>query len=721
MQSKNITISKNLGLSIQSIKKDDIKKPKNVPTHHIAIIDCSGSMYSDLPELRKQLKNKLPTLVKDKDTITLIWFSGKNQFGVLLEAIPVKKVTDLTKLNSAIDKFLQPVGLTGFKQPLEEAAEVIKRIKKNDTSGVFSLFFMTDGYDNEWKTQEILNVITPLEKELASATFIEYGWNCNRSLLSQMAEAVGGQLVFNEHFNDYETSFENQLLRPGYSVKKIQVKLEHNSKLGYAFTFDDEHNIKTFSVDENNEILIPDSTEFIAYFNNGIEGNENSVDTLTYIGLATLAQRLKTEEIFDTLKSLADVRLINRFINCFSKQDYNDFQNDCISLAFDEKERFLEGKDPNAIPKEDAYTVLEALNLLVEREGNYFYPFDESFNYQNIGKTSISKDESIKFESNNPNPGVPMRSLVFNEKRPNVSVNVKIDGFVKLPEDRLFKNLPENFPSFIYRNYTIIKDGIVHSRKLPISFEKETFNILQQNGLLENEKYENGKIYLLDISKLPIINRNMVKNVLAKDTFSKAFELEHIKGDQKVFKYHKAKFVEKTSQGYTIVYGKEAAEWLKTIGITDYNGFNPSSTLIASGDVYFAKEIDISVKGLSSLPKVDDVEKKLSEGKTLTLKDEVMVRAIKKINEFKESDVYKDASDPQGLLVKWLESESNAAISKTRKLNNELAKVKFCIVVGHSWFSDMDGLDDNTLEMDISNISNKVSVSATLNDIEVSK
>ncbi|EJO9115049.1 VWA domain-containing protein, partial [Escherichia coli] len=114
------------------------------------------------------------------------------QFGVLQEAVPVKKVTDLTKLNAAIDKFLQPVGLTGFKQPLEEAAQVIKRIKQNDATGVFSLFFMTDGYDNEWKTQEILNVVAPLQKELASATFIEYGWNCNRKLLSQMAETVGG-------------------------------------------------------------------------------------------------------------------------------------------------------------------------------------------------------------------------------------------------------------------------------------------------------------------------------------------------------------------------------------------------------------------------------------------------------------------------------------------------------------------------------------------------
>lgn len=721
MQSKNILLSKNLGLSIQSIIKEEAPKPKNVPTHHIAIIDCSGSMYSDLPELRKQLKNKLPTLVKEKDTITLIWFSGKNQFGVIQEAVPIKKVTDLTNLNAAIDRFLQPVGLTGFKQPLEEAAQVIKRVKQNDSTGVFSLFFMTDGYDNEWKTQEILNVVTPLQKELASATFIEYGWNCNRKLLSQMAEAVGGQLVFNEHFPDYEASFENQLLRPGYAIKKIQVKLEHTPKLGYAFTFDSEHNVQTFAVDENNEVLLPDTTEFIAYFNDGVDSKEDSVDVFTYVGLATLAQRLKTDEIFDTLKSLADVKLINHFVNCFSKQDYNDFYNECLLLAFNEKERFQEGRDPNAIPNEDAYTVLDAINLLISNEGNYFYPFDKSFNYQSIGKETIAKDDKFKFTAYDENPGVPMRSLVYNEKRPNISVSVRIEGSVSLPEDRPFKNLPEKFPSFIYRNYTIIKDGIVHSRKLPVSLSEETFKTLQSHGLLENEVYQSKKIYSLDVSKLPIINRNMVKKVSAKDTFAKAFELEYLKGDQKVFKFYKAQLVEKTSQGYTVIYGKEATEWLKSVGLTDYSGFSPSTTSISSGDVYLAKEMNISVKGLSSLPKVDDVEKKLNEKKSLTLREEVMVRAIKRVQEFKQSDIYKNAADPQALLITWLDSEADSAVKKTRSLNNELAKIKFCIIVGHCWFSDMDGLDDNTLTIKPDGITNEVTVSATLNDVEISK
>ena len=52
-------------------------KAVEVPVNHIFVIDCSGSMSYDLPKIRKQLKNKLPSLLKQDDTVSLVWFSGK--------------------------------------------------------------------------------------------------------------------------------------------------------------------------------------------------------------------------------------------------------------------------------------------------------------------------------------------------------------------------------------------------------------------------------------------------------------------------------------------------------------------------------------------------------------------------------------------------------------------------------------------------------------------
>ena len=75
----------------------------DTPTNHIIVVDCSVSMYSELPKIRSHLKNKIPTMVKYGDTLSVIWFSGRDQFGVLFEGVEVHGLLDLTQINSTID------------------------------------------------------------------------------------------------------------------------------------------------------------------------------------------------------------------------------------------------------------------------------------------------------------------------------------------------------------------------------------------------------------------------------------------------------------------------------------------------------------------------------------------------------------------------------------------------------------------------------------------
>lgn len=92
-------------------KADAVVRPN---VHHVMVVDVSGSMYSDLPGLRTHLKNKLVSLVEVDDTISIIWFSGRGQFGTLLEGVKIATLKDLTAVHKAIDRYLQAVCLTGF-------------------------------------------------------------------------------------------------------------------------------------------------------------------------------------------------------------------------------------------------------------------------------------------------------------------------------------------------------------------------------------------------------------------------------------------------------------------------------------------------------------------------------------------------------------------------------------------------------------------------------
>jgi hypothetical protein len=693
-----------------------VAKPVPAPVHHIISIDISGSMYSDLPELRTHLKNKLATLVGANDTVSIVWFSGRGQCGTLVEAMKVNGVADLSSLHTAIDRFLQPTGLTGFTEPLQEMENIIGRLKKKASGHLINGLFMSDGYDNCGTERGILEVCTRLEKLLDSVAVIEYGYHANRPLLTKMAETLGGKLVFSENFPSYVAAFEGSF---GGGSKKVPVRLDHAPSAGYVFALSGE-SLLTFTPNEDNVVSVPEGLTEIAYFvlkkGKAFDHKKND-DALIVAALVPLAQRMETDTLFSVLGALGDVALVNSFSSAFSKEDYSRFQAEVLAAAADASKRYVAGYDAAAVPREDAYTVLEMLADLTASDDNLFYPYHSAFAYERIGAAREANDEEVRFHIADKSTGYRINGLVWAEDRPNVSIRVRVDGYVKLPASRPAV-LPETLDSFIYRAYTIIKDGIVHTRKLPVSLTEATFGKLQANGLLAGESWAAGKVFVLEFPKLPVINRKMVKGTTAKDTFQAVIDLAFLKGAQKVFNDWRDRIAPKTSAKFLAMYGEAGTEYLKSVGVTDYNGFNPPGKTVKSGDFYMAKELKIAIKGLSSLPKVIDVENALDGKKKLKISEFVMAPAIQRLDAFMSSPMYTSAADGNALLGTWLEGEQKAIVAKTRELMEKLAQRKFSVVVGHIWFTDLASMDDTSLDINVPDYG-PVTVTANLKDVEV--
>ena len=701
-----------------------VAKPVAAPIHHLIVIDISGSMYRALIELRLHLKNKLATLVGENDTVSIIWFSGRGQFGTLVEAMKVKGVADLSSLHAAIDRFLQPLGLTGFTEPLQEMEKVIGRLKKKASGHLFNGFFMSDGYDNQGSERGILDVCKRLEGLLDSAAVVEFGWNANRPLLTKMAETLGGKLVFSEDFPSYVAAFEGSLT--GGGAKKVPVTLDHPVTKGAVFALAGG-DVLTFTPDASNVVLVPEGLTELAYFTSAAGSaydRTKDTDALIWASLVPLAQRLDTEGLFGVLAALGDVALVNSFVNSFSKEDYSRFQDEALAAAVDPTKRYIDGYDPKAVPAEDAFTVLEMLADLSSSEENLFYPYHPAFHYERIGAASVARSEEAKFVVADKTKGYEISSLVWNADRPNVSVKVCIAGHVKLPATRPAP-LPEQIDSFIWRNYTIIRDGIVHTRTLPVSLSEATFAKLQANGLLAGEKWVAGQVYVLDFPKVPVINRKMVKGVTAKDTFATELELAMLKGAQKVVNDYRKRITPKESAKFLLLYGDAATEYLASLGVTDYNGFNAPSNTVKSGDFYMATELSIAVKGLSTLPKVADVENAIDavdadpeKKKKLKLSEFTMAPMIRRLWAFMTSPAVAEAADRNELLKTWLSTEQKAIVKRTRELSEVLAQRKFSIVVGHTWFSDLASMDDTTLSVELAGFG-PVSVTAKLSEKQI--
>lgn len=748
-------------------------KPVDQPVNHLVVIDCSGSMYSELPRIRQQLKNRLPTLVREGDSVSIIWFSGRGQFGTLVEGVEFNSLTDLQQVNAAIDRYLRPIGLTGFKEPLSEAKAVLDRLRKSRPNSVFSLFFLTDGYDNQWSQKDILDACGLLQSEIASSTLVEYGYCCNRPLMTKMAEQLGGSLIFNEDFTRYEPTFEAAVTKRLQSIKRVELNLGAIAYENVAWALDG-NDLVSFAVVDG-KVLVPEHligvyflTESPVIARSPVPADRQTdpvILTGLYTGLVTFSQRMLPNPVFGILKTLGDVRLIKQFANCFGKQSYSRFQEQAQNAAVDPALRLTEGYDPNLVPADDAYTVLDLLADLQKSDRNLFYPYHPEFGYNRIGRQAVdtasilteaeqievaeltakaktpaalrkvqerideiiaAKPVPLKFVQESENPGFAISGLTMNETRPNVSVMVKQAGTVNLEnvltEAAKKARCPSEFRTHQFRNYNIIRDGIVNTRKLPVSLCEDTFNTLVKAGVIPTgQKFvSESEIIMLDLTNIPTINRKMVKSTSAKDLFVETFELLMLKAANKVYNdYLKKQFGGRVSEGFEALYGAEVTAWLKEIGLDQYNGFSPKRVLAEATDYYTGKEIKVSLKGLSSLPKVDDVRTRIEKGQKLTLAQELIAEALKEVDAFLDSAIYKKAKKPEHLFETWLNDQLAMNRTLTRERMRRLSEIKFSVVVGQTWFNEFSSLDENSLEVDLPYNFGKLTGTVTLSEIQV--
>jgi hypothetical protein len=475
---------------------------------------------------------------------------------------------------------------------------------------------------------------------------------------------------------------------------------------------------------------------------------------------------MQPEVVYPILKALGDVKLIEDMGGLFGKQKYSEFMDAAKVATFDPKQRLVKGYNPKLIPADDAFTVLDLLQLLSTEEGNEVLLNHPEFKYQQIGRGRVDasenltadeqaeidklqaemgktkdakkigelaqkiatitagKQEALKFVETaaDASKGYAISNLTYNEEKPNISILVRKEGAVNITSrvpDNLKDTLPNPFPTFIFRNYAIVKDGLVNVSKLPVRLTRETAKKLEGKlpagalGVLNIENRQDGD-FLIDLGALPIINRKMVKACSAKSLFEMEWALTRARAAQKVYNSVKKEKFPSKSIGFEIHYGPVAAAWLKEQGFTDYSGFGPKQVQAEARDFYMAKELSISIKGFSSIPSLNEFKKQAAKGK-LTASAQLMAPAFKEVEDFLASKVYTSAKNQDKLFETWLDGQFKATQAEVRKLISEMAKSKFSIVVGQTWPTEFKSIDENSLTLTIDG----VALVCTLNAKEV--
>ena len=728
---KSVKLKNDFYLTVKDLKVGQTNLPvkKSLPTNFIFVIDVSGSMYRDLTMIRKQLKNKLPNLTKAGDTVTLIWFSGGGQAGILKEEVEIKALTDLQVLNEAIDRYLQAICLTAFHKPLVLAKEAIERMKKNRPNSVNSLIFLTDGWNNDCRWSDVMSSLKDLEDDLAASTFVEYGYYADTRAVTEMAQSIGGEKVDAAHFDDYDVLFEAKMQKSYGSSKRVTVDVP-DSKFDFAFTVSDGE-IILYGI-KDGQVTIPESTTELCFFNSvgSALASVRNVDvdkTILYAALYVLSDKMLYDEADYVFQTLGDKHLYNEFVNAYGKQKLMSFKSLVKECVTDEDKRFIDGYADSLVVDENAYSIMNMIDDLTGDDTAIFFPFHDNFNYKRIGakreqvtgltdeekqqimeSTSIEEAKEvldkvsgrdIKFEYADKTKGYSLTDLVWSSSRANLSVRVRYEGYVKLPDNEFGI---DKIDTFIYRTYTLIKDGILNVTQLPIKASNPTIAKFSNRGLIVD--LDENEVITIDFAHLPVVNRKMVKTISAKALAEKEYKLFEMKALEKVYKYYENKHFPRVSQGFVDLYGADAEKWLKELGITQYNGFAPKTTAAEGSDMYMAVELKTKIAKHSSLPKVDAVIAKVLAGKSLNGPETLMAIAIKDYETQIASSLYTQLTEDElkdKVLSNWLSNAKLTIRKERRRLLQEIAQIKFALILSKKWFQEFSTFDENKMTLDM--------------------
>lgn len=545
MTPRNYSVEKNLHLVCWPVRPEDAAPPRPPPgVHHVVVVDCSGSMSADLPSLRVALKAKIPALVRERDTVTLIWFSGRGEVGVVLEGETVATLRDLARVTAAIDQGFRPVGLTGFREPLQAVIQSIYRLKRTASLPI-SLFFMSDGIDNQWTKAEIFEPLTELARLVTTSTLVEYGDYADRAMLAAMASQLGGTLLRAESLDEYEPMLE-QAMGPIRDGEKIEIRIQPGTDgiIGdIVFELRDDGAIVTYKP-SCEHVIVGDSTREIWYLTTSPLPNAqiaracDGALTQAYAAASLFVTRGNGNVVWPLLREIGDALFIRRYAQCFGKQSHGVLADQLRAAAHDPGLCFLEGIDPYLVPPSDAFCVVDLLRMLEQDEEARVLVDHPSFKYRRVTRRRVDADENfserdkdriralqvemasakipanidairgelealiakkqpaLKFKENPAPDGYEVHGIVYNEEQPNISLRVRRTGTVYLG-DRLDRDraggvpalaglggsrIERHFPTFTFRNYAIVSHGNVNVRHLPLRVGIDTWQVLRAEG-----------------------------------------------------------------------------------------------------------------------------------------------------------------------------------------------------------------------------------------------
>jgi len=697
-------IKKDLYLVSEKFETHDRKETKvRQRVNHLLILDASGSMYGTMERLVEDVINQISQF-DPNDTISVGWFSSKGEFGWLVKGMSVREEKAIAH---TLRDHRWAYNMTCFSDILADTENVIDDLKA--VSNTFSLMFFSDGQVNQ-EAHTIKKNLTKLAPKLSVSMFIGYSDWYQREQMNDMAQTTGGLFVHSSNLNEFSKHFSNFRISTDSSESKVELTGNFKGRqLMIAITKNGD--VVSFDMESSN-FYIPADTDKIVYLSSKVDKvkvSPNEILPEIYAVSRAALQSGLYNLALDILGNIGDVRFIDEINNSFTVQEYGTVENTLLDAVKDDSYRFTNGRKENYTPKEDAFCMLDLMELLTSDENVKFLPYHPDFEYKKIGRSTKQKDGYPKFNVNK-DVAVNLNTLVWNSKKLNLSVLARIPGMIDLDKDAQSYNLSPTFETFIWRNFAIISDGKLNVTRLPIKDVSErTLKIINEQNLIETVL--NGTL-VLDLTQIPIINRKIASSYTNLDDICNLVYRETLlEAANKVYGYYFKQLPEEMqSQIEALVkpyeFTDEQISYLSNFGVKKDGSFSPETEKIESTDILVVKEFELGFKGLNTIPKVQEVIDRIGK-KSLTPIQQLVANACEEYETFTISKTFSE----KGI---WLKSKLEYNKQELRKVRFEINKVKFAVILGKTNFKQLPVLkEQNEYEF------NKLNFILKIKDVEI--
>lgn len=659
---------------ISSASKGTYVRPAKL---NVYAIDVSGSMGWAIDQLRDDTIRRLQELPQG-DAVLIGLFSSEGWFRWVV-ARELTSTDDYTKVEAIIKESFYTRALTCFSEIVADVPQAIKPFLGKYS--VITFTFMSDGCpvvrDTQQERAALLEAAVLLRSYVTAGAIVAYGNYANRPLLSELASTLGVELVSTDSVEQIGLAFSRNV--GSKASRKKRVRVPKGSKIVFSLAHDGS--VAAF-VGTDEELSVAEEVAVYAVTN---EAGSGADESLAYATALAYTNTGKIDEALQILSDTGDVAFVEALGSALTNAELAKITTDLKAAILDPKFRFKKGKKVGCLPSEDAFDLIELLDLLQDDGECKFFPKNEAFTYRRIGRRTKTKPGYPTFHSAD-SVSVPLSRITGHSSELNLSIGVTIPGKISLPvtvtvDGRVLERnklgLLEWFDTFIYRNYAIIADAMPVATCLPVSISKATHDRLVMEGTLDQDsQYKQGRIYPLDLTRLPVCNRQRGNTATNWERFGlTAVESLELGSIIKVLKAKRNELDPEREAERPIAYTDEQFEFLEACGVKRDGAFSPPTEREDPTDVLDVRTLEVKV-AKSSPVTLTDFYKMVSGEKKPNWVGELMMAGHRELAQLPST---------KGEAIEWLNKRLHYYQTNKSHIDREINTNRMALALSGAW------------------------------------